>query len=170
MNKKIVVAGVVLLVAGVCWFLYYFSDQEVIKRKFTAIAIALCKEGEESPIMLALKMKPVQDFIAPACEITVPERNYQEVLDPGLVIRYLIMYRSRQADLQVALDEILVDIPGKGGAEVSALVHLTANHNRSDFFDEVHRVKFSLQKQKKKWLVRKAILPDALVRRYDHGY
>ncbi len=170
MNKKIVVAGAVLLVAGLCWFLFHFSDQEVIKRKFAATAIALGKEGEENPIMLALKMKPVQDFIAPACEITVPERNYREVLDPGLVIRYLIMYRSRQVDLQVALDEILVDIQGKGRAEVSALVHVTGNHNRPDFFDEIHRVKFSLQKQEKKWLVRKATLPDALVRGYQHGY
>jgi hypothetical protein len=166
MNKKNIVAGVVLMVAGTCWLLYHFSDQEVIKRKFTAIAIALCKEGDENPIMLALKMKPVQDFIAPACEITVPERNYQEVMDPGMVIRYLIMYRSRQTDLQVDLDEILVDVPGKGWAEVSASIHVTANHNRPDFFDEVHQVKFSLQKQKKKWLVRKATLPDALVRRY----
>lgn len=165
MNKKLIVAGIVLLVAGASWFLYYFSDQEVIKRKCAAIAVALCKEGEESPVMLALKMKPVKDFIAPACEVRVPERNYQEVLDPGLVIRYLIMYRARQADLRVVLDEILVDIRGKGWAEVSALVHVSANHNHPDFFDEVHRVKFSLQKQKKNWLLHQATLPDALVRR-----
>ena len=66
----------------------------------------------------------------------------------------------------MAIDKILVDIPGKGLAEVSILVHMTANQNRPNFFNEVHQVKFSLQKQKKKWLLHQATLPDALV--YGH--
>ncbi len=166
MNKKSIIAVVVLLAGVTGWFLYYTSDKEVIKRTFTSIAVALGKEGEEAPIQLALKMRPVKDFIAPACEVIVPESNYHEVMDPDLVIRYLIIYRSRQANLQVAIDKILVDIPDKGLAEVSALVHVSANQNQPDFFDEVHPVKFSLQKQKKKWLLHQATLPDALV----HGH
>jgi hypothetical protein len=165
MNKKIILALIVLLAGVIGWALYYFSDQQVIRRKFTAIAVSLSKDGEETPVMIALKMKPVKDFIAPACEVTVPERDYHEILEPGLVTHYLILYRSRQANLHVALEEITVEIPSEGRAEVSALVHVTANYNQPDFFDETHRVTFSLQKQEKNWLVRKATLPDALVRR-----
>ena len=165
MNKKLTIAVIVLLVGVAAWLLYYFSDTQIIKRKFTAIAVSLSKEGEETPVMIALKMRPVKDFIAPACEVTVPERNYHEILEPGLVTHYLILYRSRQANLHVALEEIMVEIPSEGIGEVSALVHVTANYNQPDFFDETHRVTFSLQKQEKNWLVRKAILPDALVRR-----
>jgi hypothetical protein len=65
----------------------------------------------------------------------------------------------------VALEEILVEIPSKGRGEVSGLVHVTANYNHPDFFEETHRVMFSLQQQEKNWLVHKATLPDALVRR-----
>ena len=165
MNKKLIIAVVVLLVGVIGWALYYFSDKQVIKRKFTAIAVSLSKDGGETPVMIALKMRPVKDFIAPACEVTVVERNYHEILEPGLVTHYLILYRSRQANLHVALEEILVEIPSKGRGEVSALVHVTANYNQPDFFDETHRVTFSLQKQEKKWLLHKATLPDALVRR-----
>ncbi|MFA6499092.1 MAG: hypothetical protein WC256_02730 [Desulfurivibrionaceae bacterium] len=165
MNKKLIIAVIVLLVGIAAWLLYYFSDKQVIKRKFTAIAVSLSKEGEETPVMIALKMRPVKDFIAPACEVTVPERDYHEILEPGLVIHYLILYRSRQANLHVALEEILVEIPSKERAEVSALVHVTANYNQPDFFDETHRVAFFLEKQEKNWFVRKATLPDALVRR-----
>jgi len=164
MNKKIIMAVVVLLVGGIGGFLYYFSDRQVLKRKFTAIAVSLSKEGEETPVMIALKMRPVKDFIAPACEVTVPERNYHEILEPGLITHYLILYRSRQANLHVALEEIMVEIPSEGIGEVSALVHVTANYNQPDFLDETHRVTFSLQKQEKIWLVHKATLPDALVR------
>ncbi len=165
MNKKIIIALIVLLAGVIGWILFYFSDQQVIKRKFTAIAVSLSKDGEETPVMIALKMRPVKDFIAPACEVTVPERNYHEVLEPGLVTHYLILYRSRQANLHVVLEEITVEIPSEGRGEVSGLVHVIANYNQPDFFDETHRVTFSLQKQEKNWLVRKAILPDALVRR-----
>ena len=165
MKRKGIIAGVVVLLGVGGWLLHYYSDQQVLKRKFTAIAVSLSKAGEETPIMIALKMKPVKDFIAPACEVTVPERNYHEILEPGLVTHYLILYRSRQANLRVALEEISVEIPSKGRGEVSALVHVTANYNQPDFFDETHRVTFSLQKQEKKWLLHKAILPDALVRR-----
>jgi len=164
MNKKSIIAVIVLLVGGAAWFLYYFSDRQVLKRTFTAVAVSLSKEGAETPVMTAFKMKPVKDFIAPACEVSVPERNYHEILDPELVTRYLISYRSRQANLRVALEEILIEIPDKGRAEVSIMVHLTANSNQPDFFDETHRVTFSLQKQEKNWLIYQAVLPDALVR------
>ena len=166
MNNKSIIAVAVLLAGVFGWLLHHYSDKEVIKRTLSSIAVAIGKEGEEAPIQLALKMRPVKDFIAPACEVIVPESNYQEILDPDLVIRYLIIYRSRQANLQVAIDKILVDLPDKGSAEVSALVHVSANQNKPDFFDEVHQVKFSLQKQKKKWLLHQATLPDALV----HGH
>ena len=166
MNKKSMIAIIVLLAGVTGWFLHYTSDKEVIKRTFSSIAVALGKEGEEAPIQLILKMRPVKDFIAPACEVIVPESNYHELLDPDLVIRYLIVYRSRQANLQVAIDKIVVDIPGKGSAEVRILVHMSANRNQPDFFDEVHQVKFSLQKEKKKWRLHQATLPDALV----HGH
>ncbi|MFA6282869.1 MAG: hypothetical protein WCT30_02650 [Desulfurivibrionaceae bacterium] len=165
MNKKLILAVIVLLVGVIGWALFYFSDTQVIKRKFTAIAVSLSKDGEETPVMIALKMRPVKDFIAPACEVTVPERNYHELLEPGLVTHYLILYRSRQANLHVALEQISVEIPSEGMAEVSALVHVIANYNQPDFFDETHWVTFSLQKQEKNWLVRKATLPDALVRK-----
>ena len=165
MKRKFIVVAVVLLVGVAGWFLYYFSDQQVIKRKFIGIAGSLSKDGEETPVMIALKMRPVKDFIGPACEVTVPERNYREILEPGLVTRYLIMYRSRQANLRVTFDELHVEVPGEGRGEVSALVHVIANYNQPDFFDEVHRVTFSVQKQEKDWLLHRATLPDALVRR-----
>jgi hypothetical protein len=166
MNKKIIIAVVAVLAGVLGWFLHHYSDREVIKRTFNSMAVAISREGEETPIQLALKMRPIKDFIAPVCMAIVPESNYRENLDPDLVIRYLIYYRARQTNLLVAIDQIQVDIPAKGSAEVRALVHVTANRNQPGFFDEIHSVQFSLQKQKKKWLLHQVTLPDALV----HGH
>ena len=166
MNKKLILVVIVLLAGITGWLLHHFSDREVIKRKFNSVAVGLSKQGEETPVALALKMRPVKDFIAPSCKVIVPETNYQESLDPDLVIRYLMLYRSRQSSLEIAMDKILVDIPGKGQAEVSALVHVTANLNQPDFFDEIHQLTFSLHKEDKKWLLHQTTLPAALV----HGH
>lgn len=167
MNKKFMLIAIVLLAGITGWLLHHFSDREVIKRKFNSIATELGKQGEESPVALALKMRPVKDFIGPSFLAMVPETNYRETLDPEMVIRYLIIYRSRQSSLEIAMDKIEVDIPGKGLAEVSALVRVTANPGRQDFFDEVHQLTFSLRKEDKKWLLHQAILPDALVHRQE---
>lgn len=164
MNRKLLIAGIVLLVGIGGWLMHYFSDREVIKRRFTAVAAEICKAGEETPVVIALKMKPVKEFLAPSCEVAVPERDYRETLEPGMIIRYLIMYRARQAALQVTIDGIDVDIPAKGQALVRTLVHVVANQGEPDFFDEIHPVEFALRKQEKTWLVSKATLPDALVR------
>ncbi len=162
-NSKLFIAAVVIVTVIAGWLLHYFSDKEVIKRQFHALAQELSKEGEETPVMIALKMRPVKDFLAERCEVMVVERNYREVLEPGLAIRYLIMYRSRHATLLIRLDGLTIDIPTKGQARVSALVHLLAKQNQADFFEETHRLEFVLRKIDKKWRLHRATLPGALV-------
>jgi len=162
MNKKIIIAAL-LFAGGLAWSMHYFSDRQVIRRKFAAVAVSLAKSGEETPVMTAVKMRQVKDFIAPACEAVVPERNYQENLEPDLVIRYLIYYRARKVSLQVSIEEMEVQVPDEGGAEANLLIEINANQGRADAFRERHRVSFVLKKRDKNWLVAKATLPDALV-------
>ncbi|MGV1098599.1 hypothetical protein ACUUL3_04220 [Thiovibrio sp. JS02] len=163
-NGKRLLAVIVVVAGTAGWLFHYFSDKEVVKRRLAAIAVELTKEGEETPVQIALKMKPVKDFFAPACEVLVPERNYHERLEPGMAVRYLIMYRARHATLRLTLEEILVTIPAKGRAEVSVLVHVVANQGLPDLLDETHRLELALEKREKTWLLDKAILPEDLVR------
>jgi hypothetical protein len=164
MNKKLIISGIVLTIALGGWLTHYYSDKEVIKRQFHAIAQKLSKEGKEAPVMMAMKMKQVMDLLAQYCQIEIPEQGFSEALESGLIIRYIINYRSRQTTLLVAVDEITVEIPDKGRSRVDALVHLTGNSDQPYFFEESHRGEFALQKGEKKWLIHKAVLPGELVR------
>ncbi|GEM_PF-889120 len=163
-EKKVLLAGLLLLAGLGAWLFYHFSDRQVIKRRFAALAVELAKEGEETPVQLALKMKPVKEFLAPACEVSVPERNYRETLDPALAIRYLIMYRARHATIRLEIEELGVELSAKDRAEASLLVHLVADEFYADALDERHRLEFSLVRQEKKWLLARATLPEELVR------
>jgi len=162
-NKKNLIAAVVLTVIFGTWFMHYYSDKEVIKRKFVSIAIDLTLEGEETPVVLALKMRPVKEFISQQCEVSIPERDYLEVLEPDLAIRYIIMYRTRHTNLLINYDEMNVDIPTKNQASVNLLVRVAANRDHQNYFEETHQVECYLEKINKTWFLKKATLPEALM-------
>jgi len=109
------------------WFAYdYFSDKEVIKRQLIGLAAEIGKDGQETPVKMALKMGHIKNKAASSCVIIIPERGYEEVLESDLIIQYLIYYRSRFALLAVVLDKMLIMVSAKESAEVQVTV--TAQH------------------------------------------
>ena len=91
MKNKLIIAIAIALLGSGWWLFYYFSDKEVIKRQFITLAKVIGKKGKETPLVIALKIKTVNEFFAQGCEVAVPERNFLKVMEPGLVIRYLII-------------------------------------------------------------------------------
>lgn len=147
------------------WLTYYFSDREVIKRQLTGIAVALSKEGQETPIQMALKMREVKNMLAESCLVTIPERGYTEALEQDLVLHYLIYHRNRYSLLTVAFENVIIDITAKGQAALQSTVRLRLqNTAQTEPVEESHQVEFSLAKGDKKWLFHTVTMPEALVR------
>lgn len=147
------------------WLTYYFSDREVIQRQLTGIAAALGRQGQETPIQMALKMREVKNMLAESCLVTIPERGYTEALEQDLVIHYLIYYRNRYSLLTVAFEDVIIDIPARGQAAVQSTVRLRLqNTAQTEPLEESHQLEFSLAKGEKKWLFHKVTMPEALVR------
>ena len=147
------------------WFTYYFSAKEVIKRQLTGITVALGKEGQETAVQMALKMREVKNMLAESCLVTIPERVYNEALEQDLIIHYLISYRYRYALLTLALEDLRIDIPVKGQAVAQTTVRLRLQSTpQSEPVEESHQVTFSLTRGDKKWLLQTITLPEALVR------
>ncbi|MBA3006895.1 MAG: hypothetical protein KKB91_12385 [Proteobacteria bacterium] len=164
MVKKIVLVALVLVIALGGWLAYYFSDKEVIKRQLTDLAVELGKEGQESPIQMALKMRKVKNMLGKSCLVTIPERTYHEALEQDLIIHYLIYHRNRYSLLAIAFEDVIVNIPAKGQAEVQNTVRLRRqNTTQTAPIEEIHKVEMSLVKADQKWLFDKVILPKALI-------
>ena len=166
MAKKILIPILMLAVAlGGCFALYYFSDQEVIKRQLSGLAGEIGKKGQqEPPVAMALKMRDVKNALATSCLVTIPERGYSESLEPDLIIQYLIYHRNRFILLAVAFDNMTVTIPAKERAAVQATVRIRHQHTgQAEFIEEVHQVELALVKRDKKWLLDKVTMPEALV-------
>ena len=162
-NKLITVALVLALALG-SWFAYYFSDKEVIERQLTGLAGKLDKEGQETPIQLALKMRAVKDQLADRCQVLIPERSYDEALEQDLIIRYLMYHRNSYEVITVAFEELHVDIPAKGKATALITVRLNMNKaNKTEAVEESGQVELRLKKGEENWQLHTVIVPENLV-------
>ena len=147
------------------WLTYYLSATEVIKRQLTEITVALGKDGQESAVQMALKMREVKNMLAESCLVTIPERGYNEALEQDLIIHYLIYYRNRYSLLTLAFEDLHIDIPVKGQAVVQSTIRLRLQSTpQSEVVEKSHQVSFSLTRGDKKWLFQTITLPEALVR------
>jgi len=164
MPKKILLPAIVLTAALAGWLCYYFSDKMVIRRQFAELAIALSKEEQEQPIPMALKMGKVKAMLAPTCQAAVPEKGYAEELEQGMVLQYVIYYRSRYTRLTVQVDDLQITIPAKGQAVVHLMAHLQRYlPGQMEPPMESHPVELSLLKGDERWLIQKAVLPASLI-------
>jgi len=164
MPKKILLIAIVLAAPLAGWLCYYYSDKMVIRRQFAELAQDLSKEEQEQTIQMALKMGRVKNMLAPTCQAAVPEKGYAEELEQGLVLQYVIYYRSRYTRLTVQVDDLQIIISAKG----QAVVHVTAQLQRHlpgrlEPPLESHPVELSLLKGDERWLIQKAVLPASLI-------
>lgn len=165
MAKKLICLGLVVVLALGGWLAHYFSDKEVIKRQLTVLAVELSKEGKETPVQIGLKLGKVKKMLATSCRVTIADMDHVEDVERDLVIHYLIYYRQRYRAFTIALEDMAIDIPGKGAATVKTMVHLTRMKKAGgESRAEQHPVDLVMRKGEENWLIHAVIMPDALIK------
>lgn len=164
MIKKLIIVVLVLVIAVSGWLAYYYSDKKVIDRQLAGLAMELGKEGQETALQIAFKIREIKKVLAYSCLVHIPERSYEEPLEQDLIIRYLIYYRNRYTEITVAFEDLLIDISATGEAVVQSTVRFKRKKaNMIDAVEELFRVELTLEKGDKKWLIQKVILPETLI-------
>jgi hypothetical protein len=163
MKNKYNLALLVLAVVLIGWLSWYFSDKQVIKRQLIELSWNLSKKGDESTMEMALKMREIKLLLAAESLVVIPERNYSESLGQDMIIRYLMYYRDLHEILTVTFEGMVIDIPDKGEARVESAVVLLKQYLGKTAVKVHAPVELMLHKQDKKWLLRKATVPEILV-------
>ena len=161
--KNIIIIAVVLAIALGGWYVRYFSDKAVIKRKLTGVALNLNKEEAETAMQIALKMRNVQNILAPGCLVIVPEQKYEESLERDMIIRYLIYHRNLYNLITVSFEDMLIDIPTAGKAMVQTTVRILKIADQPDPVETLAQVEISMEKVDKEWLLQLIIVPEILL-------
>ena len=164
MIKKLIFVVLVLVIAVSGWFAYYYSDKKVINRQLAGLAVELGKEGQETALQTALKIREITKMLTDSCLVRIPERSYEETMEQDLIIRYLIYHRNRYAEITVAFEDLLIDIPASGEAVVRSTVRLKRKKaNMAEDVEEFYRLELTLEKGSEKWMLQEVTLPEALI-------
>lgn len=166
MAKKLIISALVVVIGLGGWLAWYFSDSQVIRRQLVTLAADLSKEGRETPVQMAFKLRNIMEMLGDSCEVHIPERRYRQALEQDLIIRYLIYHRSRYDQIEVTFSEVEVAIPTKGRASVRSTVqlrHTLATPAGPEVENQAEPVTLALVKGDKKWLFTTVTMPEALV-------
>ena len=164
MINKLIIVVLVLVIAVSGWFAYYYSDKKVINRQLAGLAVELGKEGQETALQTALKIREITKMLADSCLVRIPERSYEETMEQDLIIRYLIYHRNRYAEITVAFEDLLIDIPASGEAVVQSTIRLKRKKaNMAEDVEEFYRLELTLEKGSEKWMLQEVTLPEALI-------
>jgi len=163
MIHKLIAFFVVVVIALGSWLAYYYSDTKVITRQLDGLAVELGKEGQETALQTALKIREITKMLPDSCLVRIPERGYEELLEQDLMIRYLIYQRNRYDVITVAFEDLLIDIPASGEAVVQGMVRLTRKAHIAEPVEVLSPVELVLEKGDEKWLFQKAVLSEDLI-------
>ncbi len=147
------------------WLTYYFSDKNVIKRQLGQLATEISKDGQESPIQMGIKMGRVKNRLVNPCQVIIPERNTMQPLEQDSIIRYLIYYRQRYAQLSMTFTNIDIHLVKKTEATVQTTLHLLSQTqpNQENIINEMHAIEFHLVKNDKTWQIMQVTVPVSLI-------
>lgn len=167
MNKKYILFSIpaLLLLISLGW---YFSDKQLIKRQLTELTQNLTKEKDEPTLETGFKLREIKQMLASEVRALVPERNYEQSHARDMIIRYLMYYRDRYETLTVSFDSLLIELPAKDEATVSATVLMQRQGTRNGLEEFSEPVELLLQKNKeekggRKWRLVQGTVPVSLI-------
>lgn len=161
-KKNLILLALALVLIG--WLSWYFSDKQVVKRQLIELTLNLSKKKGESTMETALKMRGVKAVLADNCTVIIPESKQSESVENDMIIRYLMHYRDRYRTLSVNFEDMLIDIPVKGEAQVLSTVLLVKNTSGKEPISVRAPVALTLKKQKDKdWLLHETVVPRVLL-------
>ena len=163
MVNKLLVSGLVLLLVLGGWLGWYFSDKQVVKRLGIGMSWDISKEGRESTVQTALKMREIKNVLAADCTVIIPERSYRESVDRDMIISYLVYHRQRYSLITVTFADMWVDIPAKGKAVVQLRAHLLRQQGQAEPVEESGDVEIVFKKENREWLLSSVTVPVKLV-------
>ena len=162
-QHKLAALGIGLAVVLISWLGWYFSDRQVIKRQLVAMSWDISREPNESTMGTAVKMGDVKAALAADCRVTVPERRTDEILARDTAIIYLMHYRDRYQTLAVTFEDMRIEFPADGEAEVQAAVLLKRQKQQALLTEVSAPIKLTLKKTDGDWLLSQAEIAAALV-------
>lgn len=146
----LVATGVVLLLLSVDW------EARAVKKQLRSLAKEMTWASGENELEFALRVKHVQEKIAPSCQVDIPSYNVSQTVLQKDIAAYLSIARSYYRKLSVDLKDLKIQSIHNPRAHAIATAYVKAIDAYDKRNDHALALEVNLQKIEKKWLVTEA--------------
>ncbi len=153
---KLIIAGTLVVVAGIWVALYFFpSEEKKIRKQFRLLAEWVSKDPGENTFTMAYKIKSIGTLFDGTCEFKVPVYSFSGSYTPEEISGYAARGHLSFSQLYLKFYDLDIAFPEKGIAKVILTAKLTGKSNVGEYIDETHELESLLNKVEKKWLFSK---------------
>jgi len=160
---KSIIAGVLVVVAGIGVALYLFpSEEKKVKKQFRLLSEWVSKEQGESPITMVYKIKNIGALFDGTCEFNIPAYSFSGTYTPQEISSYTSSGRFSMSQLDLKFYDLVILFPDKGIAKVTLTAKVTGKSSSGETINEAHELESLLKKIEKKWLFSKFEVVEVL--------
>ncbi len=153
---KPIIAGTLIVVAGIWTVLYLFpSEEKKVRKQFRLLAEWVSKEPGESPMTMAYKINNIGGLFDGVCQFNIPASSFSGTYMREEISAYVSSGRLSLSQLDLKFYDLDITFPEEGVAKVTLTARVTGKSSRGESLDEAHELESVLKKVEKKWLFSK---------------
>jgi hypothetical protein len=162
-SGKVVVVVLIVLVAAVCTFRFWPSDERAIRKQLAVIEESGSKEPAEKSIEALFKAKQIAEIFSDPCRLTVASANHVGEYPRKQIQDRLLMVRSSYTQASVTLHDMTIDISPEKTAVVRCTIRLRGESTGEKVAD-VHELRAEMRPIDGKWLLTAVEIVEVLER------
>ncbi len=162
-SGKVVVVVLIVLVAAVCTFRFWPSDERAIRKQLAVIEESGFKEPTEKSIEALFKAKQIAELFSDPCRLTVTSANHVGEYPRKQIQDRILMVRASYTQASVALHDMTIDISETNTAVVRCTIRLRGE-GRGEAIADVHELRAEMGKIDGKWLLTAVEIVEVLER------
>src|SRR4030042_1718274 len=160
---KYIIAGVLVVVAGIGVALYLFpSEEKKVKKQFRLLSEWVSKEQGESPITMVYKIKNIGALFDGTCEFNIPAYSFSGTYTPEEISSYAAQGRLSFSQLDLKFYDLDIVFQEKRIAKVTLTAKVTGKSSSGEYLNEAHELESLLKKVEKRWLFSKIEVVEVL--------
>ena len=161
-NKKVWLAGALLLGLAAVWLLFGDSEVKRVRRQFAKASELFARSADSKKVTLVRNARAIKEMLTDPCEINVPEYETSGTFSSRDLSQRALAAMMQAVDLSLEFYDLEVVITGDDTASASVTAHLTWRSGSSDNYVNTQELLCILKKTDDKWRFHSVTVIDVL--------
>lgn len=161
--RSLIIVGLIALMAGTAVVWLWPSDVRAIRAQLAVIEKAGSKEPGEQQLEGLVKARQLAELFHDPCRLTVETINHEGVYPRKQIQDRLAMVRASFTEAEVALHDIVIEMPAKDTAVVRGTIRLRGARTGEPMAD-VQELQAEMGKHDGQWLFTAVTIIEVLNR------